>query len=58
MIHGTADNIVPFEMSAAFARASKNAKLIPLEGAGHFELIDPRAREFETVQKNIAGWEF
>jgi hypothetical protein len=29
-----------------------------LQGAGHFELIDPRAREFETVQKTIAGWEF
>jgi acetyl esterase/lipase len=57
LIHGTADNIVPFEMSAAFARASKNAKLIPLQGAGHFELIDPKSREFETVQKTIAGWE-
>lgn len=58
LIHGTADNIVPFEMSAAFARASKNAKLIPLQGVGHFELIDPRAPEFETVRKNIAGWNF
>jgi len=58
LIHGTADNVVPFELSAAFARASKNAKLIPLQGAGHFELIDPQSREFETVQKNIAGWDF
>jgi len=58
LIHGTTDNIVPFEMSERFAKASQNAKLIALKGAGHFELIDPRAREWQTVQKTIAGWEF
>ena len=58
VIHGTADNIVPFEMSERFAKASHNAKLIPLQGAGHFELIDPRAREWETIQKNILEWDF
>ncbi len=58
MVHGTADNIVPFEMSEKFAKASKNAKLVALKGAGHFELIDPRAREWDTVQKNILNWDF
>ncbi len=58
VIHGTADNIVPFEMSERFVKASGNAKLIPLKGAGHFELIDPRAREWATVEKNILGWQF
>jgi acetyl esterase/lipase len=58
VMHGTADNIVPFEMSQRFAKASKNAKLIPLPGAGHFELIDPRAKEWPTIQKNILDWEF
>jgi len=58
LVHGTADNIVPFEMSAEFAKKSHNAKLVPLQGAGHFELIDPRAREWDTVRKNILNWEF
>jgi len=58
LIHGTADNIVPFEMSERFVKASHNAKLIPLQGAGHFELIDPRAREWETVQNTILNWDF
>lgn len=58
MLHGTADNVVPFEMSQRFAKASGNAKLIPLTGAGHFDLIDPRARVWPTVQRNILEWEF
>ena len=58
VLHGTADNIVPFEMSERFAKKSQNARLAPLKGAGHFELIDPRAREWATVQKNILDWDF
>jgi acetyl esterase/lipase len=58
LIHGTADNIVPFDMSERFAKASHNAKLIPLKGAGHFELIDPRTHEWETVRKSILDWNF
>jgi acetyl esterase/lipase len=58
VIHGTNDNIVPFDISQRFAKASKNAKLIPLAGAGHFELIDPRAKTWVTIQKNILDWEF
>ena len=58
VVHGTADNIVPFEMSQRFAKASKNAKLIPLAGVGHFELIDPRAKVWPIIQKNILDWQF
>lgn len=58
LLHGTADNVVPFDMSERFAKKSQNAKLVPLKGAGHFELIDPRAREWETVRKNILEWDF
>jgi acetyl esterase/lipase len=58
VVHGTADEIVPFEMSQRFAKASKNAKLIELPSAGHFELIDPRAKVWPTIQKNILEWVF
>jgi acetyl esterase/lipase len=58
VVHGTADNLVPFEMSQRFAKASKNAKLIPLPGIGHFELIDPRSQVWPTIQQNILEWDF
>ena len=48
----------PFDMSQRFAKASGNSKLIPLAGAGHFDLIDPRAKVWPTIQKNILDWEF
>lgn len=54
IVHGTADNIVPYAMSAAFARKSKSGTLVPLTGAGHFELIDPRSREWPAVLRHIA----
>ncbi len=58
VLHGTADNIVPFDMSERFAKASKNSKLVPFAGAGHFDLIDPRSKIWPAVQKNILEWEF
>jgi acetyl esterase/lipase len=58
MVHGTDDPIVPFDMSERFVKKSANAKLIALKGAGHFELIDPRAKEWETVRKSILDWDF
>ena len=58
MLHGTADNVVPYDMSSRFAKASGNAKLIPLPGTGHFDLIDPRSAVWPTVRRNILEWEF
>jgi acetyl esterase/lipase len=47
LIHGTADEVVPYAMSEAYVKdAGGEAELITLEGTGHFELIDPQAREF------------
>jgi acetyl esterase/lipase len=53
VLHGTKDDIVPFEMSQQFARASRNATLVPIEGAGHFELIDPRSAAWPVVLRNV-----
>ncbi|HUA18864.1 MAG TPA: prolyl oligopeptidase family serine peptidase [Bryobacteraceae bacterium] len=58
MLHGTADHVVPFEMSERFAKASSNAKLVPLEGAGHFDPVDPGSRVWPEVQKKILEWQF
>jgi dipeptidyl aminopeptidase/acylaminoacyl peptidase len=56
LIHGSADDIVPFAMSEQFAAASRNARLTPLAGAGHFDLIDPRSAAWATVRKNVLEW--
>ena len=56
LLHGTADGVVPLEMSERFARASKNATLIKLPGAGHFDVIDSRTEYWPTVLKSITAW--
>jgi acetyl esterase/lipase len=58
VLHGTADQVVPFDMSRQFAKASRNSKLVPLAGAGHYELIDPNSKVWPVVRKNILEWEF
>ena len=50
VIHGTADDSVPFEMSERYAEAAGGeAELVVLEGTGHFELIDPQVPEFRVT---------
>ncbi len=51
LVHGTADDSVPYEMSERYVEAAGGeAELVTLEGAGHFEPIDPQARQFaETL---------
>jgi pimeloyl-ACP methyl ester carboxylesterase len=47
LIHGTDDEDVPYAMSEAYVKDARGeAELVTLEGTGHFELIDPQAREF------------
>jgi len=53
LLHGTADINVPFEISEGYVSAATArgdaADLITLQGAGHFELVDPRSKEFGRV---------
>jgi acetyl esterase/lipase len=50
LIHGTRDEVVPFEQSQRYADAAGDeAELIPLEGAGHFEPIDALSPESAVV---------
>jgi acetyl esterase/lipase len=51
LVHGDADTSVPYAQSVAYAEAAAGeAELVTLEGAGHFDLIDPQARDFpETI---------
>lgn len=51
VIHGTADDSVPYEMSERYVEAAGGeAEFVTLNGAGHFELIDPQAAQFaETL---------
>ncbi len=54
LVHGTLDDVVPFEISRRFADASTNSTLTPLPGACHFEVIDPRSKEWPCVVAAIA----
>jgi pimeloyl-ACP methyl ester carboxylesterase len=47
LIHGDADDDVPYAMSERYLAAAKaEAELVTLPGTGHFEPIDPQAPQF------------
>ena len=54
LFHGTADLDVPMEISERYVHAAQlrgdNAELIVLQGASHFDVVDPRKKEFELVR--------
>jgi pimeloyl-ACP methyl ester carboxylesterase len=48
VIHGTADDSVPYAMSKRYVEAAGGeAELVTLDDTGHFEPIDPQAPQFE-----------
>jgi acetyl esterase/lipase len=50
LIHGTEDETVPFDDSVRYAEAAGDeARLVSLEGAGHFEPVDPQSAEWPRV---------
>ncbi|WP_224250023.1 alpha/beta hydrolase family protein [Hyalangium gracile] len=59
LIHGTEDDTVPVSLSTDYharARAlGDDVRLIPLPGAGHFEVINPLAREWPQVVEALGS---
>lgn len=57
LIHGTKDGPVPFQISADYVAAARatgdRARLIALEGAHHFEVIDPSSAEWPLVEQAV-----
>jgi dipeptidyl aminopeptidase/acylaminoacyl peptidase len=54
IVHGTADDAVPFDLSARYAAAARRAgddcQLVELPGVGHIDLIDPGTPAGRTVK--------
>ncbi|MBS1829119.1 MAG: alpha/beta hydrolase [Acidobacteria bacterium] len=56
MVHGDRDDIVPIEMSEAFVKKmGAGARLVKLEGAGHFDMVDPRTRAWKQVEELLVN---
>jgi acetyl esterase/lipase len=54
LVHGTKDASVPYAMSERYVEAAGGeAELVPLKGAGHFEPIDPQAREWPQTLEAV-----
>jgi acetyl esterase/lipase len=57
LIHGTADEIVPIELSREYVRLRRCdpafVKLVELPAGDHFDVIDPQSRFHETVIREV-----
>ena len=55
LVHGTADDSVPYEISKGYyeqkKKAGENVELITLEKTGHFQIIDPGSAVWSKVQQ-------
>ena len=54
IVQGDSDNIIPLAMAKDYADAAKkkgdDPKLVVIEKAGHFEVVDPKSFAWETVR--------
>lgn len=63
LIHGSADDTVPAAFSRDYVTQKQNLKgtqkedvhLLEIDGADHFDLIDPRSKPWEHVKKTVRG---
>jgi len=52
LVHGTADDRVPVQMS----RVTRAGRLVEIDGADHFDLIDPHSRHWPRVLAAITAY--
>jgi acetyl esterase/lipase len=54
IVQGSSDQIIPLEMAKDYAEAAKKkgdeARLVVIENAGHFEVVDPKSFAWEAVR--------
>jgi len=59
LVHGTKDENVPYEISERYHAAALEkgdpVELVTLRGAGHFEVIDPKMKEWRKVVEAVSG---
>jgi acetyl esterase/lipase len=53
LVHGDADQIVPLSASESYLAAHARARLVRLDGSGHFALIDPESEVWPTVVREL-----
>ena len=57
LVHGAADDVVPPGLSKDYVnakvKAKEDARLVEISGAGHFEVVDPRAGAWGEVERVV-----
>jgi dipeptidyl aminopeptidase/acylaminoacyl peptidase len=57
LVHGAEDDVVPPAFSRDYAGAKvkmkEDARLVEIAGAGHFEVVDPRAAAWKNVERVV-----
>jgi acetyl esterase/lipase len=57
LVHGAEDDVVPPAFSRDYAGAKQRMKeevrLVEIAGAGHFEVVDPRSRDWKDVERVV-----
>jgi acetyl esterase/lipase len=57
IVQGSIDTIIPLDMAKDYAEAAKKkgdeARLVVIEKAGHFEVVDPKSFAWEAVRNEV-----
>jgi acetyl esterase/lipase len=55
VVHGAQDEIVPPDLARDYVKAKgkEDARLLMIEGAGHFEVVDPRSKSWGEVERVV-----